>query len=67
MWTRLLAITPGPLLFSLGFADAFPRAAPIIYVQLATFVLVVMAIVPTTRAKARKLQRELEEVVRLDQ
>jgi hypothetical protein len=67
LWARLLSITPGPLVFSLGFAAAYPKAAPIIYVQLATFILVVIAVVPMTRAKARKLQRELDEVVQLGQ
>jgi hypothetical protein len=66
LWARVLCITPGPLLFSLGFAAAYPKAAPIIYVQLATFAVAIMAIVPVTRRKAARVQRELDEVVGLE-
>ena len=66
LWTRVLSIAPGPIFFSLGFATAYPKAAPIIYVQLATFVIAVIAIVPITRARAVRLQREIEEVAGLE-
>ena len=66
LWTRLLCVTPGPLLFSIGFAAAYPKAAPIIYVQIATFVIVLIAIVPINRRKMASIQREIDELRRLE-
>ena len=65
LWARLLAISPGPLLFSLGFAAAYPHAAPLIYFQIATFVLVVAIIPALNRRKAVALEREIEELRQL--
>lgn len=65
LWARIAAIAPGPLLFSIGFAAAWPHAAPIIYVQIATFVLLLAASVPLNRRKAARIQRQIDEVMRL--
>jgi hypothetical protein len=66
LWLRLLCVTPGPLLFSLGLAAAYPKAAPIIYVQLVTFVAILIATVPLSRRKAATLEREIAEMLRLE-
>ena len=64
LWLRVAAVTPGPLLFSIGFAIAYPHAAPIIYVQMATFILVVIAIVPLNRRKAARVRAQLDALTR---
>ena len=65
VWLRVLAIAPGPLLFSLGLAAAYPKAAPIVYFQIATFVIVLIAIFPINRRAAAKVQRQIDELARL--
>jgi hypothetical protein len=62
LWLRLLAITPGPLLFSLGLAAASPKAAPIVWFQIATSVVVLIAAFPINRRAAAKLQQKIDEL-----
>jgi hypothetical protein len=65
VWLRVLAIAPGPLLFSLGLAAAYPKAAPMVWFQIATFVIVLVAIFPINRRAAAKVQRQIDELGRL--
>lgn len=65
VWLRVFALAPGPLLFSIGFAIAFPQAANIIYFQMATFVLVLCTFAPLNRRKRATLRRQLEELDRV--
>lgn len=65
LWQRILAVGPGPLLFSIGFALAHPELAPIMYVQIATFILAVISIVPLNRRAVVKLQRKIDELAAL--
>ncbi len=62
LWWRVLSLAPGGVLFFTGFAVSRPDLAPFIYFQLATFVIVVMAIVPVNRRAASKLQCEIAEL-----
>lgn len=64
LWLRVVAITPGGLLFFLGFAAARPDLAWIIYLELATFVVAVMLMVPLNRRAAAKLENELAQLER---
>jgi hypothetical protein len=59
LWWRVMSLAPGGMLFFTGFAVARPDLAPFIYVELATFVVALMAIVPVNRRAAVKLQREI--------
>ena len=59
LWLRVASVTPGGILFLLGLAAARPDLAPIIYVELATFVLIVSLIVPGNLRAAAKLEREI--------
>jgi Flp pilus assembly protein TadB len=65
LWLRVFALAPGGILFFLGFAAALPKLAPFIYVQLATFIVALALIVPMNRRAAARLQRQIDELDRL--
>lgn len=65
VWSRIIALSPGGLLFFTGFAQARPDLAPLIYIQLVTFVAAIVAMVPLSRRNAARYQRELDELDRL--
>jgi hypothetical protein len=65
LWLRVLCLTPGGVLFFLGFAAARPDLAAWIYAQLATFLVVVMAIVPVNRKAAVKLEHQIADLENL--
>lgn len=65
LWLRVLTLAPGGVLFFLGFAAARPDIAPLIYFQLATFVLIIMMIVPANRRAAAKLEHQLADLTSL--
>jgi hypothetical protein len=65
LWLRVFAIAPGGVLFFIGFAAALPKLAPFIYLQLATFMIAIALIVPMNRRAAVKLQRQIDELDRL--
>jgi amino acid permease len=65
LWLRMAAVAPGPLVFLIGFAMAHPNLAPLLYAQIATFVVVVIAIVPLNRRAVVRLQRQIDELGRL--
>ena len=62
LWLRVLSVTPGGVLFFLGFAAARPDLAPFIYFQLATFIVIVAAIIPVNRRAAAKLERQIADL-----
>ena len=62
VWLRVLVLAPGGLLFFLGFAAARPDLATIAYVQLATFTVALIAMVPLNRRMAEQYRRELDEL-----
>ena len=65
LWLRVLSVTPGGVLFFLGFAAARPDLAPLIYVELATFLVAVIAIVPVNRKAATKLEHQIADLEKL--
>jgi hypothetical protein len=65
LWLRVLALAPGGVLFFLGFAAARPDLATLIYVELATFVVAVLMIVPVNRRAAAKLEAQIAQLTNL--
>jgi membrane protein implicated in regulation of membrane protease activity len=65
LWLRMVALTPGGILFFLGFAAALPKLAPFIYLQLATFLVAIALIVPMNKRAAVRLQRQIDELDRM--
>lgn len=64
-WSRFLALMPGPLLGLFGFYQAYPHLAKILVVEGITFILVFIATIPVNRRLARKYQRQLDELDRM--
>jgi len=65
LWLRVLTLAPGGVLFFLGFAAARPDLAALIYFQLATFVVIMIMIVPLNRKRAAKLENEIAHLTSL--
>ena len=65
LWLRVLTLAPGGVLFFLGFAAARPDLAALSYFQLATFVLIIVMIVPANRRAAAKLDRQIANLTSL--
>ena len=65
LWLRVLTLAPGGVLFFLGFAAARPDLAALIYVELATFVVVIMLMVPVNRRAAAKLEHQIADLTSL--
>ena len=59
LWLRVVSLAPGGLLFFTGLAMARPDLAPIVYLELATFIVGVALIVPANRRAAGKLERQI--------
>jgi len=59
-WSRLIVIAPGPAIFLVGFAKAYPSLAIYIVIEAATFVLLLIAAIPLNLRKAKHYQRELD-------
>lgn len=62
LWYRVLCVAPGGVLFFAGFALAHPKLASMIYFQLVTFVIVIIAMFPLNRRMAAKVQRQIDEL-----
>jgi hypothetical protein len=60
LWSRLLLFTPGPLIFFIGFGNAYPAIARYIHIEAATFAVLLIAAIPLNLRLARKYQRELD-------
>jgi Flp pilus assembly protein TadB len=65
LWLRVVALTPGGILFFLGLAAALPKLAPFIYLQLATFLVAIALMVPMHKREAARLQRHMDELDRM--
>ena len=66
-WTRMAIFTPGPLLLFPGFALAYPNVARMIWIEAATCVIFLVAAVPINYSRARKYQRQIDEIDRLQE
>lgn len=65
LYSRLLILTPGGLLFFAGFAFEHPEVARTIHLEAAVFVLLALAAVPVNLRLARRYQDQLDELDRL--
>ena len=65
LWTRILALAPGPILFLMGFYEAQPHLSRILAVEGITFVVFLIAAVPLNLRLARNYQRQLDDLERL--
>lgn len=64
-WLRWLLLWPGAIIFFIGFAQARPDVAAIIYFELFSFVVIMIAMIPLNRMRIRNDERLLEELDRL--
>jgi hypothetical protein len=64
-WVRIAVLFPGPMVFFAGFARAHPEVIKMIRVEAITFVLLILAAIPLNWWMARKYQRQLDGLDRL--
>lgn len=60
--TRVAVFLPGPLLFNLGFARAFPRLWPFLIVESVLMLAFACLAIPMNFRTARRYQRQLDQV-----
>jgi hypothetical protein len=63
-WSRMLLLGPAGLLFFYGFATAHPEVIRIIRLEIASFIVFVIAAIPLNLWMARKYQRQIDELDR---
>jgi hypothetical protein len=66
-WWRMLLFVPGPLIFSAGFAQAHPEVVTFIRIETATFVLLAIAAIPLNVRIARRYQKQIDALTRLQE
>ena len=59
-WSRLLILLPGPLVFCVGFAQAHPEIALVIWLEFAAILILAAIAVPLNLGLARKYQRRID-------
>ena len=59
-WSRLLIFLPGPLIFCVGFVQAYPEIAAFIWLEAATLLIGIAVAVPLNLRLARKYQRRID-------
>jgi hypothetical protein len=59
-WSRLLILLPGPLVFCMGFAQAYPEIAWFIWLEFATLLILAPFAVLLNLRLARKYQRRID-------
>lgn len=64
-WSRLLIFTPGPLIFTIGFAIAHPALARISRIDAIAFLVLVVVAIPLNLRWARKYQCQIDELDKL--
>ncbi len=62
LWLRVVSLAPGGALFFTGLAVARPDLAPLAYLQLVTFAVAIILIVPANRKAAARLERQIEQL-----
>lgn len=69
-WSRMLVFVPGPLVFFAGFAQAqqaHPEVVRIIYFEIISFVVLLIAAIPLNLLKSRRYQRQIDQLARLQE
>ena len=66
-WWRMLFFVPGPLVFFAGFAQAHPEVIRMIRFETITFVVLAVAAVPLNIRMARRYQRQIDALTRLQE
>jgi hypothetical protein len=59
-WSRLAIFLPGPLVFCVGFAKAYPEIARFIWLDVAALLILAIIAVPLNLRLARKYQRRID-------
>jgi hypothetical protein len=59
-WSRLLIFLPGPLIFCVGFVQAYPEIAPFIWLEFATLLILCAIAVPLNLRSARRYQHRID-------
>ena len=67
LWSRMLFFVPGPLVFFAGFAQAHPEVIRMIRFETITFVVLAIAAIPLNLWMARRYQRQIDELTRLQE
>jgi hypothetical protein len=63
----MLFFVPGPLVFFAGFAQAHPEVIRMIRFETITFVVLAIAAIPLNLWMARRYQRQIDELTRLQE
>lgn len=65
-WSRLIVLAPGPAIFFLGFAKAYPSLAIYIVIEAVIFILLLISAIPLNLRRASRYQRELDALESLN-
>jgi hypothetical protein len=60
LWSRLIILLPGPVVWMVGSARAWPKAAPLTWWTLAAFLILAAIAVPLNLRLARRYQRRID-------
>jgi len=66
-WRRMLIFVPGPLVFFAGFAQAHPEVVRTIRYETIAFVVLAIAAIPLNLWMARRYQRQIDALSRLQE
>ena len=66
-WWRMFFIVPGPLVFLAGFAQAHPEVIRMIRFEVVSFVVFVFAAIPLNMWMARRYQKQIDALARLEE
>jgi hypothetical protein len=59
LWSRLAFFMPGPVIWMVGFAQAYPKIAPFIWIELAAFVILAASAARGNLRLAQKYQHRI--------
>ena len=63
-WSRLVFFLPGPVVFLIGFAQAYPKQAKFIWLECAALGILAIIAVPLNLRLARRYQRRIDSLNR---
>jgi hypothetical protein len=66
-WSRILLLVPGGLIFFAGFARAHPEVIRIIRFEIISFVVFSLAAIPLNMWMARRYQKQIDALARLQE